>query len=470
MQERQKRLALVGVMLAIFLAALESTVVALAMPTVVARLGGLEIYSWVFSGYMLTQTITMPLWGRFSDLYGRRPVYLIGLATFLLGSVLSGAAQDMGQLIAFRMLQGVGAGSLMTLGYTVVGEIFGLERRARLQGYLAGVWGVASMLGPPLGGVLTDHISWRAVFYLNVPPGLVAMALLATALARIPKSERRPAIDYAGVSLFTAGVTAVLLGTVEAGRAGAWSRLDVIGLLMVGIVALAAFVAVERRAAAPIVPLGLFGNRVVVAAVVTRALAAMAMFGALTYVPLFLQAVAGMTALQAGGILAPFVLGWVAMSATSARLVLRVGYRGPVIVGMACLTAAFFLFTRWSDGLSQLGAMRDTLLAGIGMGLVVVPMLIAVQSTVSRADLGIATSVIQFFMSIGGAVGISVMGTVMAQRLHAGFPLVQALHGVFVVGLTVSVVALASAFLVPPGSARDLARAEVRGEPTHAGG
>lgn len=470
MEERQKRLALVGVMLAIFLAALESTVVALAMPTVVAKLGGLEIYSWVFSGYMLTQTITMPLWGRFSDLYGRRPVYLMGLTTFLLGSVLSGAAQDMVQLITFRMLQGLGAGSLMTLGYTVVGEIFGLERRARLQGYLAGVWGVASMLGPPLGGVLTDHVSWRSVFYINVPPGLVAMALLATALAGVPKSERRPGIDYAGVSLFTAGVSALLLGTVEAGRAGAWSRLEVIGLLIVGVVALAAFVAVERRAAAPIVPLRLFRNRVMVAAVVTRGLAAMAMFGALTYVPLFLQSVTGMTALNAGAVLAPFVLGWVALSAMSARLVLRVGYRGPVIAGMACLTGAFFLFTRWSDQLSQFGAMRDTLLAGMGMGLVVVPMLIAVQSTVSRGELGIATSVIQFFMSIGGAVGISVMGTVMAQRLHAGSPLVEALHAVFVVGLTVSVVALASAFLVPRGSARELARAEVRGEPTHAGG
>jgi predicted MFS family arabinose efflux permease len=235
-------------------------------------------------------------------------------------------------------------------------------------------------------------------------------------------------------------------------------------------VALVAFVAVERRAAAPIVPLRLFRNRVMVAAVVTRALAAMAMFGALTYVPLFLQAVTGMTALQAGAVLAPFVLGWVALSAMSARLVLKVGYRGPVLIGMACLTAAFFLFTRWTDQLSLSAAMRDALLAGMGMGLVVLPMLIAVQSTAARADLGIATSVIQFFMSIGGAVGVSVMGTVMAQRLHAGFPLVEALHGVFVVGLTVSVVALASAFLVPPGSARDLARAEMRGEPTHAGG
>jgi EmrB/QacA subfamily drug resistance transporter len=470
MDETRKRLAFAGVLLAISLAAMESTVVALAMPAVVANLGGLEIYSWVFSGYMLTQTVTMPLWGRFSDLYGRRPVYLTGLAIFLLGSALSGAAQDMIQLIAFRMLQGLGAGSLMTLGYTIIGEIFGLERRARLQGYLSGVWGVASMLGPPLGGVLTDLVSWRSVFYINVPPGLVAMVLIGVALAGIPRPDRHSGMDFAGVALFTAGVSALLLGSVEAGRAGTWSGLRVLGLLGFGVVALAAFIAVERRAEAPIVPLRLFRNRMVMAAVVTRSLAAMAMFGALTFVPLFLQAVTGMTALRAGAVLAPFVLGWVALSATSARLVLRVGYRGPVTVGMACLTVAFFLLARWDDQLTLLGAMRDVLLAGMGMGLVIVPTLIAVQSAVPRADLGVATSVIQFFMSIGGAVGISVMGTVMAQRLHAGLALVEALHSVFVVGLVVSAAALASAFLVPPGRARDLARTDMRGEPTRAGG
>jgi EmrB/QacA subfamily drug resistance transporter len=449
---------------------MESTVVALAMPAVVASLGGLEIYSWAFSGYLLTQTVSMPLWGRFSDLYGRRPVYLAGLGTFLLGSALSGAVQDMGQLIAFRMLQGLGAGSLMTLGYTLIGELFELEERARLQGYLSGVWGVASMLGPPLGGVLTDHVSWRSVFYINVPPGLVAMVLIGAALAGVPRPERRPGMDYAGVALFTAGVSALLLGTLAAGRAGVWSGPAVVGLLATGIGALVVFVAVERRAGAPIVPLRLFRSRVVVAAVVTRSLAAMAMFGALTFVPLFLQAVTGMRALQAAAVLVPFVLGWVALSATSARLVLRVGYRGPVTVGMACLTVAFLLLARWDVHLSVLAAMRDVLLAGMGMGLVIVPTLLAVQSAVPRADLGIATSVIQFFMSIGGAVGVSVMGTVMAQRLHAGLALLDALHAVFVVGLAVCAAALPSAFLVPPGRARDLARTDVRGEPTRAGG
>lgn len=470
MDDTAKRRVLVAVMLAIFLAAIESTVVALAMPTVVASLGGIRFYSWVFSGYLLTQTVSMPLWGRFSDLYGRRPVYLAGLATFLVGSALSGTSQDMAQLIAFRMIQGLGAGSLMTLGYTIIGEIFGLERRAKLQGYLSGVWGVASMVGPPLGGLLTDHVSWRWVFYMNVPFGAVAMALVATALRRETRPARRPAIDWRGTACFTLGIVLVLLALVEAGREAAWSGAGVLAPLAAGAAALAVFIAVERRAAEPIVPLGLFASRMVVAAVLTRSLAAMAMFGALAFVPLFIQAVTGASATRSGAVLAPFVLGWVALSATSARLVLRVGYRSVVMAGVACLTGAFLLLARWDAGLGMVGAMRDVLLAGIGMGLVIVPMLIAVQSAVPRSNLGIATSVIQFFMSIGGAVGVSVMGTVMAQRLAAGRPLVDALHGVFVTGLVVCVGALVASLLVPSGRAQDLARAEMRGEPTRVGG
>jgi EmrB/QacA subfamily drug resistance transporter len=470
MDDARRRWVFVGIMLSIFLAAIESTVVATAMPTVVASLGGIRIYSWVFSGFLLTQTVTMPLWGRFSDLYGRRSVYLIGLATFLLGSALSGAAHSMVQLIAFRMIQGLGAGALMTLGYTIIGELFGLERRARMQGYISSVWGMASLLGPWIGGMLTDHVSWRWIFYINLPIGAIAMVVIATALTGMPQPTRRPVVDWAGVALFVAGVSAILLGIVEAGRVGSWSGLDVIALLVMGTCVLIAFVAAECRASEPIVPLRLFRTRMVVAAVVTRFLAGMAMFGALSFVPLFLQSVTGATATGAGLVLTPFVLGWVATSVLSARLVLRVGYRSVVAAGMGGLTGAFLLFTRWSTALTPGAATVDVLLAGVGMGLVVVPMLIAVQSVVARHDLGAATSMTQFFMSIGGALGLSMMGTVMAQRLHAGLPMADALHGVFVLGFAICIVALVSVFLVPPGRAQDLVGAEVRGEPTRVGG
>ena len=469
MDERAKRLALVGVMLSIFLAAMESTVVATAMPRVVASLGGLDIYSWVFSGFLLTSTVTMPLWGRLSDLYGRRPMFLCGLLVFLVGSALSGAAQTMTQLIAFRMLQGLGAGSLMTVGMTVIGELFTLERRARMQGYISGVWGVASLLGPLIGGLLTDHASWRWVFYINLPFGAIAMAIIASVLVD-EQTRRRPVIDYTGLALFAVGVSALLLGVLEAGRVGTWTGLDVLGLLALAALALAVFVRVERRAAEPIVPLRMFGHRMVLAAASTGFLAGMAMFGAISFVPLFLQLVGGMSATAAGFVLMPFVFGWVAMSVISARLVLRIGYRIVVLSGMVCLTVAFVLLSRWSPTLTQAVAMRDALIGGIGMGLTMVPMLIAVQSAVPRSELGLATSMIQFFRTVGGAIGLAVMGAVMAWRLGAGASRAEALHGVFVTGLLICLIALASAFLVPAGRARDLARAEVRGEPTRVGG
>ncbi len=470
MDEGRRRRVLLGIVLAIFLGAMESTVVATAMPKVVASLGGLAIYSWVFSGFLLTSTVGMPLWGRLSDLYGRRPTYLTGLAIFLAGSALSGAAGGMVELIAFRMLQGFGAGSLITIGMTIVGELFPLERRARMQGYFSAVWGVASVVGPLLGGLLTDYISWRWVFFVNLPFGVLAMGLIGSALAGEARRTRRPIVDYAGLLLFAGGISALLVGVVAAGQAGAWWRPEVGLPLAVAGGALGAFVAVERRAREPIVPLRLFANRIVLAAVVTGFLAGMAMFGSLSFVPLFMQAVVGASATQAGFVLTPFVLGWVALSVISARLVLRVGYRTVVVLGMACLAVAFVLFARWGVELTPAAAMRDVLVAGVGMGLNMVPMLIAVQSAVPRPDLGIATSMTQFFRAVGGAVGVSVMGTVMTRRLEAGLPMVEALHGVFLVGLVVCLAALAAGFLVPAGTARELARAEVRGEPTRAGG
>ena len=462
MADTRTRRAVMGVMLSIFLGALESTVVATAMPKVVSSLGDLHMYSWVFSGFLLTSTVTMPLWGRLSDLFGRRSTYLVGLTIFLVGSALSGLSRTMVELIGFRMLQGLGAGSLITIGMTIIGDLFKLERRAKMQGMISGVWGIASLVGPLVGGLLTDYVSWRWVFYLNLPFGVVAMLLIAGGLPAGRTQERTPVIDYAGIALFAVGVTALLLGLVEAGRVGAWSGLDVVGPLVVAGITLVAFVSVERQAREPMVPLSLFANRIVLAAIVTGFLAGMAMFGAISFVPLFLQQVTGTSATVAGFVLTPFVIGWVVLSAVSARLVLRIGYRTVVFVGMLSLALAFVLLARWDAGLTPATAGSHVLLAGVGMGLNMVPMLIAVQGAVPRAELGIATSLTQFFRAVGGAIGLSVMGAVMAQRLHAGVPMVEALHGVFTVGLVICLAAVAAAFLVPPGRAQELARAEPR--------
>jgi len=470
MDDDAKRRALLGVLLSIFMGAMESTVVATAMPKVVEALGNIQMYSWVFSGFLLTSTVTMPLWGRLSDLYGRRRTFLTGLTIFLVGSALSGLSTAMWHLIAFRMLQGLGAGSLITIGMTIVGDLYGLERRAKMQGYISGVWGVASLVGPLLGGFLSDYASWRWIFFINLPIGGVAIGLIGAALRGETRPQRRPVIDYSGLVLFTVGISALLLGVLEGGRAGTWAGTEALAPLVLAAVALIAFVSVERRVPEPIVPLRLFGIRMVLAAALTGFLAGMAMFGAISFVPLFMQAVAGASATLSGSVLTPFILGWTACSIGSARLVFKVGYRNIVLAGMACLTVAFLLFTRWSESLSPLTAMRDVLLAGVGMGCTMVPMLIAVQGAVPRQDLGAATSVTQFFRTIGGAIGLSMMGATMAHRLQAARGMAEALHGVFVVGLIVCVGALVSAFLVPSGRAQDLAAASMSGEPTGAGG
>ena len=503
-REGRPRLVVAGVMGSVFLAAMESTVVATAMPTVIASLGGLRIYSWTFSGFLLASTVTMPLWGRLADQLGRRRVYLAGLAIFLVGSALSGLSQSMVQLIAFRALQGLGAGSLLTIGMTIIADLYGLERRAKMQGYISSVWGVASLVGPLAGGFLTDVISWRAVFYVNLPFGLLAVAAIAVGLRDQAPTSGRPAFDYLGTGVFATAISALLIGLVEAGRGASWFRLPVLGLLGLALVLLIVFVMIERRAAEPVVPLSLFSVPMVRAAAATGFFSGMAMFGAIAYVPLFLQGVVGSTATQAGIVLMPFVIGWVACSILGARLVLRIGYRTVVVVGMAILAFAFVLFASWSETLTRFAAGRDMLVAGVGMGLVFVPMLIAVQSAVPRAVLGSATSMTSFFRSIGGAVGVAVMGSVMAHRLQvelatvlASVPagmrdslanlvdhpdlvvnpltrvalgadvlgymrtaMAHAVGGVFVVGLVVSLAALLSAFLVPPGQARELAAAQ----------
>jgi predicted MFS family arabinose efflux permease len=379
-----------------------------------------------------------------------------------------------------------------------------------MQGYFSGVWGIASLVGPLIGGLLTDAVSWRAVFYVNLPFGFLAMAAIGWGLPGERTTRRVAAFDYTGTAVFAAAVSALLIGLVEAGRGASWWRLDVFALLGFSAVLLVFFVMIERQAVEPVVPLGLFANPMIRAAAVTGFLSGMAMFGALTFVPLYLQAVTGSSATEAGFVLMPFVIGWVACSILGARLVLRVSYRSVVVAGMLFLTVAFILLAGWNESLTRGAAVRDMILAGVGMGLVFVPMLIAVQSAVPRSVLGSATSVTSFFRTIGGAVGVAVMGSVMAQRLHhelstllatapealqarlsevvahpdlivnpitrAGLgadvlgqlrpAMAHAVGSVFVVGLVVTVAALASAFLVPAGQARDLAVAQEPAAPS----
>ncbi len=402
-----------GIMLSLFLASMESTVVATAMPTIVGQLGGLEHYSWVFSAYMLTSTTTVPLYGKLSDLYGRRKLYVAAMALFLIGSILSGQANTMTQLILARGLQGIGAGGIMPLAFILIGEIFTLEQRAKMQGFFSGVWGVSSIVGPLLGGFLVDQLSWRWVFYINIVPGLLAATLVAAAWRDQIHSHGRPVVDYAGAGLLTASVVSLLLGLMEYGTSAGWA------LLVAAFVLLIILLWVENRAADPILPLHLFRERLFAITITHGILTGWAMFGSISFIPLFVQSVLGTNATQAGITIAPMLLGWVSASIIGTRLLLKVGYRKLAILGTSSLVIGAFLMSRVDANINQYMLMFFVTLMGIGMGFSIPPFLIAVQTTVERRYLGTATSTIQFSRSIGGTLGVSVMGAALSARLAA---------------------------------------------------
>ena len=406
-------LVTVGIMLSLFMASMEVTVVATALPTIVSNLGGLAIYSWVFSAFMLTSTTSVPIFGKLSDIYGRRPVYAAAMALFLVGSFLCGAAQSMPQLIVFRAVQGLGAGGIVPLAFTLIGDMFSLEQRAKMQGLFSGVWGVSSIVGPLLGGFLVDQISWRWVFYINLGPGLIAAGLvyLAWRDKAADPAAIAPKVDYAGAILLTLGVVALLVGLFELGTSLGWLLLILAALLLM------ALVWVERRTSDPMLPLPLLRDRIFATASIQGVLSGWAMFGTLSFVPLFVQAVLGTSATVAGATLTPMILGWVAASIIGSRLLLRLSYRSLALLGMVMLTLGTLLLSRVGVNASQVSLMVNLALMGIGMGLSIPAFLIAVQSMVQPRDMGVATSTLQFSRSIGGALGVSVMGAVLSFRL-----------------------------------------------------
>lgn len=454
---RSSRRALVtlGVLGGSFLAAIEATIVATAMPTVVEQFGGLAHYSWVFSGYMLTSTVTTPVWGRLADVYGRRRPYMVAIGLFLLGSTLCGVATSMTQLIVFRALQGIGAGGMLPLGMVILGDMFSLEERARAQALFAGVWGIASIAGPLLGALLTESASWRWIFFMNLPFGAVAAFLVSRNLIdRLP--ERRAVIDYVGAALLMSGVTALMLALNNTGTADAALGVRTVEVLYGAAVVLAlAFLYMERRTPEPILPLSLLGNRMVATTTLSGSLLGVAIFGALAFVPLYVQSALGRSAREAGSVLTPLLLGWVLMSIVTGRLLPRVGFRPFIVGGLSCVTIGFI-------GLAMVGPTTpmwrmhvDLGLMGIGMGMTMLSLLLAVQSAVAREQLGVATSLGQFTRSIGGAIGVAVMGAIVSGSMPLTGPspaaLAAGLHRAFVAGAIVSVVALASALLVPGG-------------------
>lgn len=422
MSNRRRWAVTLGVMTGMFIAALEATVVGTAMPTVIATLGGLNRYSWVFSAYLVTSTVTVPVWGKLSDLYGRRVMYQIGIGIFLIGTLLSGFSETMTQLIIFRAIQGLGAGALVPLGMTIIGDTFTVEERAKMQAYFSGVWGLSSVIGPVIGGFITDQISWRWVFWINLPVGVVAAFIIGFALKE-PKLGRKPTIDYAGAALLMIAISLLMLVLVE-GSGSLETLFAPINILVLGvaIIMLLVFFRVEKRAVDPIIPFDLFRNRTVLISVIAGFLGGVAMFGAISFIPLFAQGSLGFTATEAGSLLTPLMLSWVTMSVVGGRLMLRVGYRTITIAGFVVLTIGFVLLALFQRDTPSYWLYPNLMLIGAGLGLTMLTLLIAVQQAVERTKLGIATSLNQFSRSIGGALGVAIMGAVLtaglASQLH----------------------------------------------------
>jgi EmrB/QacA subfamily drug resistance transporter len=419
MSPKRRWAVTVGVMTGMFIAALEATVVGTAMPTVIASLGGLNHYSWVFSAYLVTSTVTVPVWGKLSDLYGRRLLYQLGIAVFLLGTLLSGLSTSMTQLIVFRAIQGLGAGALVPLGMTIIGDTFTLEERAKMQAYFSGVWGLSSVIGPVVGGFITDQISWRWVFFINLPVGVLAAVIIGLALKE-PKLTEKPKIDYAGAGLLMIAISLLMLALVEGG-ASVTALLTLENILLIGgaIFLLALFFYVEKRASDPIIPFDLFKNRTVSVSVGAGFLAGVAMFGAISFIPLFAQGALGATATEAGSLLTPLMLSWVSMSVIGGRLLLRIGYRNISIIGFIILSFGFVLLAMFQRETPIIWLYVDLVLIGAGLGLTMLTLLIAVQQAVDRSKLGIATSLNQFSRAIGGAFGVAIMGAFLTAGLAA---------------------------------------------------
>lgn len=417
MSVRRRWAVTLGVMTGMFIAALEATVVGTAMPTVIASLGGINHYSWVFSAYLVTSTVTVPVWGKLSDLYGRRLLYQIGIGVFLLGTLLSGFSGSMTQLIVFRAIQGLGAGALVPLGMTIIGDVFTLEERAKMQAYFSGVWGLSSVIGPIIGGFITDQISWRWVFWINLPVGVAAALIIGLSLKE-PKQDKKPTIDYAGAALLMIAISLLMLAMVEGGASLAtlFSAENIL-ILTAAIILLALFGWVEKRAADPIIPFDLFRNRTVSVSVAAGFLAGVAMFGAISFIPLFAQGALGATATEAGSLLTPLMLSWVTMSVVGGRILLKVGYRKISIVGFVILTVGFVLLALFERETPRFWLYVDLVLIGAGLGLTMLTLLIAVQQAVERTKLGVATSLNQFSRAIGGAFGVAIMGAFLTAGL-----------------------------------------------------
>jgi EmrB/QacA subfamily drug resistance transporter len=417
-QQQRVRVIFGALILVFLLASLDQTIVSTALPTIVGELGGLQHLSWVVTAYLLASTVSGPLYGKFGDLYGRKIVLQTAIVIFLVGSVLCGLSQNMAELISFRALQGLGAGGLIVTAIAVIGDVIPPRDRGRYQGIFGAVFGVSTIIGPLLGGFFVDNLSWRWIFYVNLPIGAVAFAVIG-AVFRVRPAPKHHKVDYLGAGLLAGGLSAIVLFTSLGGSTWAWDSSQIIALIVIGVVALAGFVFVESRVAEPILPLSLFRNRTFAVTSAVGFIVGLALFGAVTYLPLYLQIVKGVSPTRSGLQLTPLMLGLLVTSVLSGQLISRWGrYRIFPIVGTAVVTVGMALLSRLGIGTSLWMAALDMVVLGLGLGMVMQVLVLAVQNAVDYKYLGVATSGSTMFRSIGGSIGVSLFGAIFTNRLH----------------------------------------------------
>lgn len=414
---RQVMAVLPGLLLAMLLAMLDNLIVGTAMPRIVGDLGGVEHLSWVVTAYVLTMTVSTPLYGKLGDLYGRKRLFSFAIVVFLLGSALSGLSQTMGQLIGFRALQGLGAGGLIVGVMAIIGDLISPRERGKYQGYMSAVMGIATIGGPLIGGLLTDHLSWRWVFYVNLPLGVIALAVIVVGL-RLPRHTVKHKIDYLGALMLTVAAGSLVLLTTWGGTEYDWGSWQIVGLGVVGVLATGLFALIERRAVEPVLPLRLFGDRNFTTSTLLGFLAGFAMFGAVTFLPMFQQTVQQASATNSGLLLLPMMVPMLVVSPLVGILITRTGrYRIFPILGGALLVVGIALMTQLDVDTSELTTGAYMVVLGIGMALLIQTSMLIVQNSVEPKDMGVASSTSMFFRSIGGSFGVSLAGAVFGARL-----------------------------------------------------
>jgi EmrB/QacA subfamily drug resistance transporter len=419
LSRRQLMLLMGGLMTGMLLAALDQTIVGTAMPTIIGKLGGMEHYSWVVTAYLLASTASTPLYGKLSDLYGRRPLQIFAISTFLVGSLLAGMSQNMTQLIVTRGIQGIGAGGLMTLAFTIISDVVPPRERGRYQGLFGAVFGLSSVVGPLLGGYFAER-DWRWIFYINVPLGVAALAICWVVLAAVPTHKRDHKIDWAGAALLVTAVSSLLLALSWGGTEYAWGSGTIIGLFVAAAVLTVAFVLVEMRAMEPVVPLSFFKIPSFSLATAGTAVLGFAMFGSIIYVPLYLQIVKGSTPTESGLLMLPMMAGIIIASIISGRAISKIGkFKWFPVAGTAIMATGLVLMTTLKVDTPLWQTFIYMAIIGAGLGNAMQPLVLAVQSQLQPKDMGAGTSTATFSRSLGGALGVAVLGTVLTNRLTA---------------------------------------------------